>query len=123
MTVLPSLMDVEVVKDDTLVELLSNVAVYTKETVLPLTTGGLLHCNPEKTPAVYRRLTQLENYLEKGFKETTEKLSINGPVKNAIEELLEGLFESIVTEVERLRREFQTGEEKTCYMQPFCKFV
>ncbi len=36
MTVLPAMVDLEVVKDDTLAELLGNVAVHTKETVLPL---------------------------------------------------------------------------------------
>ncbi len=121
MAVLPAMVDVEVAKEDTLAELLSNVAVYVKVTVLPLTTGGLLHCNPDKTRDVHRHLQQLESYMEKDFKETTERLSTNGPLKESIEEILEGPFANIVTEVETLRRKFQKGEEKETYMQPFGK--
>ncbi len=118
MTVLPAMVDVEVAKEDTLAELLSNVAVYAKVTVLPLTTGGLLHCNPDKIPDVQRHLKQLESYMENGFKETTDRLS-NGPLKKSIDEILEGPLGNIVTEVEILRRKFQKGEERETCMQPF----
>ncbi len=115
------MVDLEVVKDDTLAELLSNVAVHTKKTVLPLTTGGLLHCNSDKNQDVHRHIQQLEMYLEKGFKETTESLAKNSPLKKSIEDVLEGPFEDIISEVEMLRTKFQKGEVKETCMKPFGK--
>ncbi len=121
MTELPSLADTEVAKADTLGKFLGNLAKYIQVTISPLTTGGTsVNCNADRK-SVDTKLDVLEAYLEKGYKETLDRLSTYDPLKETMDELLGNSFRETVTEVERLKQKFQKGETKQCFITPFGK--
>ncbi len=119
---LPSLVNVEVIRDRTLGDFIGYMAKDIQTRIKPLTTGGSsIDCTIDHTD-VAKNLRRLTSYLETGYKETLENAFLeNSPQKKEMENILKPRFQKIVNEVEKLMRKFENGESKECFTELYSK--